>query len=78
MYVCMYYLSSFKDMFTGFRERGEGREEERERSIDVREKQQWVASCTSPSLDQPKTLACALTESRAHHLSVYRTMAPAN
>ena len=34
-----------------FLERGEGREKERERNIDVPEKQRLVASCTPPTGD---------------------------
>ena len=33
-----------KILFYLFLERGEGRDKDRERSIDVREKHQWVAS----------------------------------
>ena len=37
-----------KDFIYLFLERGEGREKERERNIDVREKHQSVAPCTWP------------------------------
>ena len=47
-----YFLYSPEDMLTDSRE-GEGRKREREKNIHVREKYQWVASCTHPHR-QPK------------------------
>ena len=49
-------------MIIDFRERG--REEERERNMDVREKHRSVASPTHPNwVPNPLTQACALTQS---------------
>ena len=46
MYVCIY-----KDFIYLFLERREGREKERERNIDVREKHPLVASHMPPTAD---------------------------
>ena len=40
-----------KDVIYLFLDRGEGREKERERNIDVQEVHQWVASCMLPTGD---------------------------
>ena len=48
MFMFIYILFSPEDMLTDFRE-GEGRERERDRNIDVREKHRLVASCTHPN-----------------------------
>ena len=69
MYLLTYYCSYIlKDFIHLFLERGEGREEERKRKIDVREKHQSVASRLLPDLGpyvgtipEPTTQACALT-----------------
>ena len=45
-YICILPQSSPKDMAIDFRERG--RERERNKRIDVREKHWSVASCTHP------------------------------
>ena len=42
-----FLLLLFKDFIYLFFERGERREKNRERNIDMREKHQWVASCMS-------------------------------
>ena len=58
-----------------FLERGEGREKERERNIDVREKRQSIASHTHPNWgSKPATWACALTGNWTCNLLVYRMM----
>ena len=41
----------FKNIYLFILERGEGREKERERNIEVREKHQSIASCTRPIRD---------------------------
>ena len=65
--VGIFYTVLFKDFISLFLERGEGRGNERERRIDVREKHWPVASCTCPSQGLnagPWTQACALTGNR--------------
>ena len=50
-HVCFEFIDSYnfsKDFIYLFLERGEGREKERERNIDVREKHQLVAFPTGP------------------------------
>ena len=65
-------MPSFKkDFIDLFLENGEGREKEGERNTDVREKQQSVVSCASPTRDRapvcpqpatrPVTQACSLS-----------------
>ena len=52
--ISIYFLFYFLKDFTYFLERGEGREKERERNIDVQEKHPSGASCRPPTGD----LAC--------------------
>ena len=52
---------SFYKVLLIYLERREGREKERERNIDVREKYQSVASPTFPTQDEPRTQVCTLT-----------------
>ena len=49
IYLSIYHLSFFKDFIYLFLEREEGRENERERNIHVREKYWLVAFCRYPS-----------------------------
>ena len=56
-----------------FLERGDGREEERERNIDVGEKHRSVASSYLPQPGtEPATQACALTRNQTGDLCFVR------
>ena len=63
-----FFIFVFKDFLSLFLERGEGRE----RTTDVREKHQLVASCKQPDLDEPTTQARALTGNQTSDLSLCR------
>ena len=57
-----------------FFKRGEGKETEKERNIDAREKHQLAASHTHRNWgNKPKIQACALTGNWTHDLLVYGT-----
>ena len=51
LFFLPFFISVFEDFMYFFSERRGGREKERERNIDVREKHQWVTSVRTPSWD---------------------------
>ena len=67
-----FYLSYlFIYLFIYLFEIGVGREIERDKNSDVREKHQFVASLNAPQLGtEPTTQACTLTRNRTSNLSL--------
>ena len=72
VYLKIYSASQrwiFEDFIYLFIERGEGRENEKERNINAKEERRLVAFRISPALGpEPTTQACALTRDRTSDL----------